>query len=154
MPKRGFPERFSRCPNSPLRQNRTQANFSTFFQPRHFVHMWETGRLLNLLTVGLLMKPGLNVIGPQVKKWRTRKGWSQETLARKLQLHGWSITRNSLAKLELSLRRVPDCEILFLARTLGVGFGNLFPKNVAMKKLGPAFQSGRRLALFPARGER
>src|SRR5436309_9649399 len=108
--------------------------------------MWETAALLSPLTVWLLMKPGLNVIGPQVKKWRTRKGWSQETLARKLQLHGWSISRNSLAKLELRLRRVPDCEIIFLAKALGVHYGELFPKNLALKKLGPAFQSGRRIA--------
>jgi len=116
--------------------------------------MWETAVRLDLLTLWLLMKPGLNVIGPQVKKWRTRKGWSQETFALKLQLQGWSITRNSLAKLELRLRRVPDCEIIFLAKALGVNFGDLIPKNLPLKKLGPAFQSGRRLALFPARGEK
>jgi transcriptional regulator with XRE-family HTH domain len=100
------------------------------------------------------MEPRLNVVGPQVRRWRTRKGWSQDMLARKLQLLGWSISRHSLAKLELQIRRVPDCELIFLARVLGVSVNQLFPKTVVLKRLGPAFQTGQRLALFPARGEK
>ena len=45
------------------------------------------------------MKIGLNLVGPQVRKWRDHRGWSQETMACKLQLQGWSISRHSLAKL-------------------------------------------------------
>ncbi len=101
-----------------------------------------------------MTKPGLNVVGPHVRKWRNQRGWSQETLACKLQLQGWSISRNSLAKLELRLRRVPDCELIFLAKVLRVNFSQLFPTNLPLKKLGPAFQSGARLALFPARAEK
>lgn len=96
----------------------------------------------------------LNLVGPLVRKWRTRKAWSQETLSRKLQLQGWSISRNSLAKLELQLRRVPDCELVFLSKVLGVTPNELFPKNLPLKRLGPLFQSNRRLALFPARGDK
>jgi hypothetical protein len=47
------------------------------------------------------MKLRLNLVGPQVRKWRDYRGWSQETMAQKSQLQGWSITRHSLAKLEL-----------------------------------------------------
>jgi transcriptional regulator with XRE-family HTH domain len=100
------------------------------------------------------VKPGLNVIGPQVCKWRTRKGWTQEELAQKLQLLGWSVSRHSVAKLELGLRRVPDCELLFLAKVLGVSAQELFPSRPCFKELGPQFQTSRRLALFPARGEK
>ena len=100
------------------------------------------------------MNPGLNLIGPQVKKWRTEKGWSQETLAAKLQLRGWSVIRDSLANLELQRRRVPDCEMVFLAKVLGVGLEDLIPKNISLKKIGPQFQSGERLALFPTRAEK
>jgi transcriptional regulator with XRE-family HTH domain len=99
-------------------------------------------------------KPGLNLVGPQVRKWRTRKGWFQERLASKLQLQGWSVSRHSLAKLELGLRRMPDCEVLFLARVLGVNVNLLFPRELTLKRLGPAFQSGARLALFPTRAEK
>lgn len=100
------------------------------------------------------MKLGLNLVGPQVRKWRVYRGWSQETTARKLQLQGWSISRHSLAKLELKLRRVSDCELFFLARVLRIDLRDLFPRQMPMKEIGPAFQNGRRISLFPARGEK
>jgi transcriptional regulator with XRE-family HTH domain len=99
------------------------------------------------------MKLALNVVGPQVHKYRNRKGWTQSILARKLQLHGWSISVGSLGKLEAQLRRVPDCELMFLAKVLGIPISELFPKNKQLKQLGPQFQSGKRLALFPTRAE-
>lgn len=100
------------------------------------------------------MKLRLNVVGPQVRKWRTRKGWTQETLALRMQLLGWTISRHSLAKLELQLRRVPDCELLFLAKVLGITANDLLPKNPLFKKLGPEFQTDRRLSIFPTRAEK
>lgn len=100
------------------------------------------------------MKSGLNLIGPQVRKLRLRKGWSQAKLAIKLQLRGWNISRDSLASLELQRRRVPDCELLFLARVFGVTTEDLFPRSVALKTIGPQFQSGERLAIFPTRVEK
>ena len=101
-----------------------------------------------------MTKPALNLIGPQVKKWRAKKGWSQETLAARLQLRGWNISRDSLASLELQRRRVPDCEMLFLSRVLGVRLDDLFPRNITLSRIGPQFQSGQRLAVFPMRGEK
>jgi transcriptional regulator with XRE-family HTH domain len=98
-------------------------------------------------------KAPLNLVGPQVRKWRDERGWSQERLAAKLQLRGWDISRDSVASLESQRRRVPDCEILFLARVLGVGLTELFPKNVVLSRTGPQFRSGDRLAIFPTRGE-
>jgi len=100
------------------------------------------------------MKLGLNVVGPQVRRFRVRKAWTQPVLAQKLQLQGWSISTGSLGKLEAQLRRVPDCELIFLARVLGVTISDLFPKGSSLKQLGPQFQSGGRLAVFPTRGER
>src|SRR5262245_18002508 len=99
------------------------------------------------------MKLGLNVLGPQVRRFRMRKNWSQTVLAQKLQLQGWSISTGSLGKLEAQLRRVPDCELMFLARVLGVSITELFPKNLPLRQLGPRFQSGRRMALFPTRAK-
>lgn len=101
------------------------------------------------------MKFGLNVVGPQVQRFRVRKEWTQPVLAQKLQLQGWSVsTTGSVGKLEAQLRRVPDCELMFLARVLGVSISDLFPRGMPLKQLGPQFQSGQRLAVFPARGER
>lgn len=99
-------------------------------------------------------KAAMNLIGPQVRKLRTKKGWSQEVLAAKLQLRGWNITRDSVASLELQRRRVPDCEMLFLARVLSVKTDDLFPRNVTLSKVGPQFQAGERLAVFPTRAEK
>ncbi len=99
-------------------------------------------------------KKALNLVGPQVRKWRAKKGWSQEFLATKLQLRGWSISRDSVASLELQRRRVPDCEMLFLARVLGVALEELFPASVPLGKVGPQFQSGGKLSVFPTRSEK
>ncbi len=89
-----------------------------------------------------------------VRKWRSRKGWSQEKLAQKLQLSGWTISRHSVAKLELKLRRVSDCELLFLAKTLGIPLNDLFPKGLELKRIGPAFQGNQRIAIFPGRADK
>ena len=99
------------------------------------------------------MKPQLNLVGPQVRKLRAKKGWSQEALAANLQLLGWSISRDSVASLESQRRRVPDCELVFLARVLAVQMEDLFAKNMPLSKVGPQFQSGGRLAVFPTRAD-
>jgi transcriptional regulator with XRE-family HTH domain len=95
----------------------------------------------------------MNLVGPQVQELRSKRGWSQEKLAAKLQLRGWSISRDSLASLESQRRRVPDCEMLYLARVLRVPMGDLFPKNLPLNKIGAQFQSGGKLAIFPTRAE-
>ena len=100
------------------------------------------------------VKLGLNVVGQQVGKYRNAKGWTQSVLARKLQLQGWDISLGSLGKLEARLRRVPDCELMFLAKVLSVTISDLFPRAVRLRDLGPKFQSGNRRALFPTRGKR
>jgi transcriptional regulator with XRE-family HTH domain len=101
-----------------------------------------------------VIKGQKNLIGSQVKKWRSKKGWSQDVLATKLQLRGWSISRDSLASLESLRRRVPDCEMLYLARVLGIRLEDLFPKGLPLNKIGAQFQSSGKLAIFPARGEK
>jgi transcriptional regulator with XRE-family HTH domain len=83
-----------------------------------------------------------------------KKGWSQEFLATRLQLRGWNISRDSLASLESQRRRVPDCEMLYLARVLGVRLEDLFPRNLPMGKIGAQFQAGQKLAIFPMRAEK
>jgi hypothetical protein len=56
--------------------------------------------------------------------------------------------------LELGLRRVSDCELFFLARVLRIDLRDLFPRQMPLKEVGPSFQGGQRLSIFPARGER
>jgi len=98
-------------------------------------------------------KTALNLVGPLVRRWRNRKGWSQEFLAARLQLRGWSVSRDSIASLESQRRRVPDCEMLFLARVLGIALEDLFPGDLTLSRVGPQFQSGGKVSLFPTRSE-
>jgi transcriptional regulator with XRE-family HTH domain len=82
----------------------------------------------------------LNLIGPQVRKFRSQREWTQESLAAKLQMEGWDVSRESLAKLEGQFRRVPDCELLFLAKVLGVRLADLFPSQLDLKRLDPSLR--------------
>ncbi len=84
----------------------------------------------------------LNVIGPQVRKLRMHKGWTQNHLAVKLQLLGWDTSRESVTRLENQERRVPDAELFVIAKVLGVRTDDLFPRNLRskIKDLGPAYR--------------
>jgi transcriptional regulator with XRE-family HTH domain len=75
----------------------------------------------------------LNVVGPQVRKFRLQKGWTQNDYAVKLQLFGWDTSRESVTSLENQQRRVPDLELYILARVLGVKVENLFPRGIGGK---------------------
>lgn len=82
----------------------------------------------------------LNLIGARVRELRDSKGWTQEDLSTKLQVFGWDVSRESLAKLETQQRRVPDGELFILAKVLGTTTDALFVPNIYIKKLGPAFR--------------
>jgi transcriptional regulator with XRE-family HTH domain len=80
------------------------------------------------------VKP-LNLIGKQVRKLRAEKGWTQQALAAKLQMIGWDVSRISIAKLEGQLRRVPDGEVLFLAKVFRVETDKLFPPSIVTGRI-------------------
>jgi len=86
------------------------------------------------------MTAPLNLIGPQVRKFRNQMNWTQEALAAKLQVEGWDVSRESVAKLESQFRRAPDCELLFLAKVFGVKLSDLFAPNLDLKKLDPSLR--------------
>ncbi|MGA2603917.1 MAG: helix-turn-helix transcriptional regulator [Verrucomicrobiia bacterium] len=69
----------------------------------------------------------LNMVGPQIRKLRYMRGWSQDKLAAKLQLLGWDIGRVSLAKIESRLVRVDAHDLLFFAKVFNVRLDDLFP---------------------------
>jgi transcriptional regulator with XRE-family HTH domain len=71
----------------------------------------------------------LNVIGPGIRRIRKQRGWSQSKLALRLQSVGWNISRSGLAKIECRIMWVGDFELLYFVRALGVGIGELFPRN-------------------------
>ncbi len=84
----------------------------------------------------------LNVVGPQVRKLREQKGWTQDQLAVKLQLEGWDTSRDSITRLENQERRVPDLELFVVAKTFGVTCNDLFPENLTgkIKDLWPRYR--------------
>ncbi len=75
----------------------------------------------------------LNVVGPQIRKLREQKGWTQDELAVKVQLFGWDTSRLSVTRLENQERRVPDVELFVFAKVLGVRADDLFPRNLRKK---------------------
>jgi len=68
-----------------------------------------------------------NLIGPQVRKLREEKGWTQRTLSEKLQVAGLGISRSSFAKVESRLIKVSDNELFYFARVFNVSLCRLFP---------------------------
>ncbi len=72
----------------------------------------------------------LNVIGPQIRRLRYKRQWSQSHLAAKLQICGWDVSRVTVAKIELRRHRIDDVQLLYLAEVLGVEVRELLPPAV------------------------
>jgi transcriptional regulator with XRE-family HTH domain len=73
----------------------------------------------------------LNLIGPQVRRLRSRRGWSQNQLAIKLQIAGMDhATRGKVCKIEAREVWVSDDDMLYLARVLGVEPNDLYPQRI------------------------
>ena len=84
----------------------------------------------------------LNIVGLQVRKFRERKGWTQNQLAIKLQLLGWDTSRESVTRLENHSRRLTDLELFIVAKILGVKTDDLFPRTLRgkIKELAPHYR--------------
>ena len=61
-----------------------------------------------------------NIVGPVVRELRKKKGLTQVQFVAKLNLQGWDVSREILAKIEAQFRWVADFEILKLAKGLGI----------------------------------
>jgi transcriptional regulator with XRE-family HTH domain len=68
-----------------------------------------------------------NVVGPQIRKLRFQKKWTQEFLAERLQLAGWDCTRSRLAKIEARQIWVADFELLYFAKVFKANIESLYP---------------------------
>lgn len=69
-----------------------------------------------------------NLIGPQIRKLRYDRGWSQNVLAAKLQIIGWDIDRVGVAKIESRLVHVDEYELLYFIKVFQVRMMDLFPR--------------------------
>jgi ribosome-binding protein aMBF1 (putative translation factor) len=72
-----------------------------------------------------------NNIGPQMRRLRDGRGWSQSTFAAKLQIAGLDIDRSGVSKIECRLVCVNDKQLLYLAEALKVSVQDLFPTRQA-----------------------
>ena len=75
-----------------------------------------------------------NIVGPQVRRKRCEKDWSQEKLADELQDIGWNAGRKRVAKIENGEAKVSDIEQLMLAAVFSVGIQDLLPRMNGAKK--------------------
>ncbi len=60
------------------------------------------------------------MIGPTLRSLREAEGLTQAELAGRLQLAGWDISRETLAKVESQVRCVTDRELVRFAEVLDV----------------------------------
>ena len=67
-----------------------------------------------------------NLVGPQIRKLRSARGWSQAKFAMQLQLKGLDMGRDVVARIECQIRGIRDLDIPFFANTLGVEVSHLF----------------------------
>jgi hypothetical protein len=94
-----------------------------------------------------------NLIGPQVRRLRCAKNWSQEKLQLQLQDQGLNIWRQRIARIESGAACVSDFEVVVFSRALDVVALELLPK--IEDKHQPAFAalikllSGKARVLMP-----
>ena len=69
-----------------------------------------------------------NIVGPIIRELRERKNFTQPMLVAKLNLHGWDISRETLAKIESQFRWVADSELVRLADALEADAGDILRK--------------------------
>ena len=70
-----------------------------------------------------------NNVGPQVRRLRYDRGWSQSVFAAKLQIAGFDIDRSGVSKIEARMVFVDDRTLMYLADVLKVELPALFPKR-------------------------
>jgi transcriptional regulator with XRE-family HTH domain len=71
-------------------------------------------------------KNSANYVGPQIRRLRAARGWSQAKLALRLQLSGLDIERGIVAQIESQFHCIKDKHIYHFARVLGVRESDLF----------------------------
>ena len=76
-----------------------------------------------------------NNIGPQVRRFRYDRAWSQSKFAAKLQIAGLDIDRSGVSKIEARMVFVDDRTLMYLAEVLKVEVQALFPKREAGHRL-------------------
>ncbi len=59
-----------------------------------------------------------NMCGTKIREYRKKKNMSIEKLATNAQIEGYDLTANTITKIELGIRFVPDYEVAIFAKLL------------------------------------
>lgn len=70
-----------------------------------------------------------NVCGPYIKSARQKLGISQTELAEQMKENGILIEQNSISRIEIGTRFVPDYELIVLSKILNVSVNDLLGIN-------------------------
>ena len=80
-----------------------------------------------------------NVVGREVGRIRSNRGWTQADLARELQKAGWDISRSEVSKIEMRIREVKDWQVMLLVHLLKTPHESFYPRLNPDEKLRDAF---------------
>jgi transcriptional regulator with XRE-family HTH domain len=85
----------------------------------------------------------LNVVGPQVRMLRKWRRWTQSDLSTKLCSLGWKVSRGSVAQIEITQKRITDCDLIYLAKALNVTIADFFPSSFSPQNVRSKIKSRR-----------
>ena len=77
------------------------------------------------------MKPPRNIVGPLIRELREKNGLTQAERVAKLNLAGWDVSRDIIARIEGQIRWVADFELVKLAEGLGLDAPALIRQAIA-----------------------
>ena len=77
------------------------------------------------------VKTPRNIVGPLVRELREKQKLTQAGLVTKLNLAGWDVSRDIIARIEGQVRWVADFELVKLAQGLGMDAPSLIRRAVA-----------------------
>ncbi len=80
-----------------------------------------------------------NVVGRQIGRIRSNRGWSQADLARELQIAGWDISRSEVSKIEMRVREVKDWQMMLFIHVLDQPHEAFYPHLNPREKFRDAF---------------
>ena len=67
-----------------------------------------------------------NICGDRIREARIKKRFSQSELAAKMQVEGINIERDSISRIEIGTRFIPDYELPIFCKVLDVSLNWLF----------------------------
>ena len=81
-----------------------------------------------------------NIVGPVIRELREKQGLTQSAFVAKLNLLGWDVSRDIIARIEGQVRWVADFEIVKLAAGLGMEYTELLKRSVVKSEKYPSTQ--------------